>query len=104
MSEAETTPSTGQVSVRLRIPGGAPYRELAAALAGKFAEVAGLRRDEVQSLCQAFAHAAEDVVLLEECTEGHLDIMLSRQDANLRMTISCGAHHAELARTLRHAS
>ena len=92
------------MSVRLRIPGGAPYRELAADLAGKFAEVAGFRQDEVKSLRQAFAHAAEDVIVLQECREGYLEIVLSRQDANLRVTIACGRHHAELVRTLHHAS
>ena len=104
MGEVEPAGAAGPVSVQLNIPTGAPYLELARALAGKFAEVVGFRRDEVHSFCQAFAHAAEDVVALQDCAEGRLDIVLSRHDARVRATIACGKHRAELARTVSHRS
>ena len=104
MGEVQPAGAAGPMSVQLHIPTGAPYLELARALAGKFAEVAGFRYDEMQSFCQAFGHAAEDVVALQDCAEGRLDIVLSRHEAHVRATIACGKHRAELARTVSRRS
>jgi len=89
------------MSVRLHIPTGGPYLALASALAGKFAELAGCRREDVQSLKQAFDHAAEDVVALEGCSEDvGLNIECARSDGRVLVTITCGQHRAQVARSL----
>jgi hypothetical protein len=89
------------MTVRLHIPNGAPYLSMASALAGKFAEVAGCRREDVESLKVAFDHAAEDVVALEGCAgESSLNIECARGDGRVQVTISCGRHRAEVARSL----
>jgi hypothetical protein len=87
--------------VRLHIPTGAAYLALASALAGKFAEMAGCRREDIESLKVAFDHAAEDVVALEGCTdESGLNIECARGDGRVQVTITCGRHRAEVARLL----
>lgn len=87
--------------VRLHIPTGPPYLSMASALAGKFAEMAGCRREDVESLKVAFDHAAEDVVALEGCSDAAgLNIECARGDGRVHVTITCGRHRAEVARPL----
>ena len=101
MTGVQPTPSSGPMSVRLHIPTGAAYLALASALAGKFAEIAGCRREDAQSLMAAFDHAAEDVVALEGCAdEVGLNIECARSDGRVQVTITCGRHRAQVARSL----
>ncbi len=100
MTHAQPAPSSGPMTVRLHVPGGAAFLAMASALAGKFAEVAGCRHEDVESLKVAFDRAAEDVVALEACRDQGLNVECARSDGRVQVTITCGRHRAKLARPL----
>jgi hypothetical protein len=81
----------------LHIPAGAPYRAIAAALAGKFAEFAGYAPPEAARLGEAIARAAAEVAAGAGAAGG-LDVEFSRRDGRVEITVSSGAQAVRVAR------
>ncbi len=101
MSEVPSSPRPAQIVVRLRIPTAEPFRAIGSALAGKFAEVAGCRHEDVRGLGPAFDRAAADVIALEGASDADsLDIELNTGDGRLSVKIACGQHRAQVTRRL----
>ncbi len=79
---------TRRVDLRLTIPAKAPFRELAADLAVKFAEYAGVSRDR-----SADVHAAVEAALAA-ATSDSVDLEMASQGDELVMTTNPSSRRA----------
>ncbi len=100
MPDASEAPERAPFSIRLHIPAGAPYRVIATALAGKFAELAGCDAQEAARLGDAIARAAADVAGAAGGGAGGLDFEFSRRDGRVEVTVSGAGRSVHLARAV----
>ncbi len=97
MPDASTAPARAPLSVRLHIPAGAPYRGIAAALAGKFAELAGWDPADAARLGETVDRTAAELVAAPGGGRG-LDFEFSRRDGALEVTVSSAGRSVRLGR------
>jgi hypothetical protein len=86
--------SSRRVDLRLTIPTAAPFRELAAELAGKFAEYAGASQRRAADVRSAVEHA-----LAEARPDDSLDIEMRSDDGQLVISTAPPNHRTTLPLT-----
>lgn len=97
MPDPSAAPGRAPLSIRLHIPAGEAYRAIAAALAGKFAELAGCDPQDAEGFGDAIVRAAAEVAAGGATG---VDFEFTRRDGRIEGTVSSAGRAVRVAQPL----